>query len=485
MPDDLRIDLRGQATQFAFVNCDDNIVQLVGPMGEGKTYAGVAGILQHARRCAAGLNGQPLRGALVRDTHQNIKISTVESIQEILGPWVTFKDDFKKMIIRTKPQIDFDLFGIDDPASISKLQGPGYGIIWLEEPAPIIERANAGLPKSVFLMAIARCGRQAGTCPRLQITHNPADSTHWTSELADDPHEYMVAEDGTVVTKTTFHIPKGENRHLSAQQRAMNQAAFKSDPAKWARYVEGETSSVEEGKPVVANYSPKIHLAQTILPVYPNLDGLRGWDGYGHPACITAQWNPFGQLVVHDVLYAEGSGAEDLIDEQLTPLLALPKYRGKIPGWRDIGDPTMRTPDQSSRTRSAAKVIQDKLSTRFECGPTRWPNRVEPTNHALGRIVSGGRPLIVLSASAARLHRSLRGGWHYKTDNSGHIIGRTPVENEHAHPGNAFAYLISTLLPYDVRKPADKRDRQADLSRISSYATTGANRPHFSIPGVM
>lgn len=483
MPSDLIMDL--SPTQSAFARSEAQIVQLIGPMGEGKTHAGVAGALQHAARCAPTLGGESLRGALVRDTHQNIKISTVESIQEILRDWVIFKDDYKKMYIRTTPAIDVDLFGIDDPASISKLQGPGYGFIWLEEPAPIHERSNAGLPKEVFLMAIARCGRQRGSKPRLQITHNPADATHWTTELIDDPREYMVAEDGAVIVKETFRIPKGENKYLTSTQRAMNMAAFKDDKGKWQRYVEGEVASVEEGKKVITNYGETTHFSQKILPVYPNRDGLRGWDGYGHPACVIAQWTPFGQLVVHDVIYDEGCGAEDLIEDKLLPLLALPKYAGKINSWRDIGDPTMKTSDQSSRKRSAAKSILQMLGTRFEQGPTQWLNRIEPANHALGRSIAGGKPLILLSASATLLHRSLKGGWHFKTDNSGHVIGKTAVDNQHAHPGNAFAYMIAKILPYEVKKVLQARNREAEAARVNSYATGGLRRPAVSRAGLL
>lgn len=119
-------------------------------------------MVYHARRC-----GKDIRAALVRDTHQNIKMSTVPSLSEIFGAFVTFHDDFKKMVIHSQPRVEADLFGIDDPASLSKLQGPEYAIIWLEEPAPIIERANVGLPKDVFDLSVARASRQKGTILRV------------------------------------------------------------------------------------------------------------------------------------------------------------------------------------------------------------------------------------------------------------------------------------------------------------------------------
>lgn len=495
-------------TQRRFVYSQAHIAHLIGPMGEGKTHAGVAAMIWHAKRsldnaAKSGINmdrynivhgKQQFKGiqaAIVRDTHQNIKTSTVKSIAQVLGSYAVFKDDSKKLYIRSNPAVEVDLFGIDDEASLSKLQGPEYALIWLEEPAPIIEKINAGLPKAVFDMALARAARQIGAMPRVQITQNPSEDDHWTSALMEDPEDYMVVEvEGVLVTitKQTFHIPSGENKHLNALSRAMQMAAFKDDPGKWARYIEGKTATVLRGKVVTPGYAAHIHFSQKILPIYPqagnpNLAGFRGWDGYQHPCCITAQFNPLGQFVIHDVLYDEGVGTEELIEEKLLPLLASAKYKGKIKNWRDIGDPSMATADQSSTKRSAAKVIRDTLKSRFEPGPTRWSNRIEPVNHGLKRMLNEGRPAIILSASATKLHRALRGGWHYKKDNSGHIVGTLPIKDEHSHPGDAFASLISVIMPHDVQKEIKKTEKDARMKRALSYGSDTSYRRQDSRTG--
>ena len=471
-------------TQHKFLYSEANICHLIGPMGEGKTHCAVAKILWQAERCKL----KPLRGAIIRDTLENIKSSTALSIQEILKDRAVFKNDFKKLFIKAPYPVEADCFGIDDAASISKLQGPPYGFVWLEEPAPIHEKANAGLPREVFDLAIARSGRQTGSIPLVIITQNPADEYHWTTELQDEPYEYLVADDGTVITKETFHIKKGENKFLSALQRAANMAAFKNDPAKWARYVEGKTAEVIQGKAVTPKYGPSFHFSDKILPVYPKLACARGWDGYQHPACVIAQMNPFGQLVVHNVLAMEGGGAKELVEEQINPLLLTPKFKDKdLKFWRDIGDPSMRTPDQSTRTMTAARIIEDLLKTRFEPGPTRWNHRIEPVNHALGRTVNEGRPLVLISASAAPLHRALKGGWHYKMDNNGHQIGDLPVRNEHDHIGNAFAYMIDILFPYNAREEFKKETQAADrLTKMKRAASYGTGRmTTYSLPGTV
>ncbi|GAG56989.1 unnamed protein product, partial [marine sediment metagenome] len=200
MRDDLVFDL--SPTQYQFVTSNSHIVHLLGPMGEGKTFAGVAGLIAHAQRCRSNI-----RTALVRDTFQNIKTSTIPDIRDYLGPWVIFRDGEKKMVIKSTPQVECDLFGIDDPASISKLQGPQYACVWLEEPAPIYEKVNAGLPKEVFSLALARAARQRDTKMRVQITQNPADDPASISYFTYLPFSICILTFGRTGMRIWFAIP--------------------------------------------------------------------------------------------------------------------------------------------------------------------------------------------------------------------------------------------------------------------------------------
>ncbi len=463
-------------TQEAFVESDAHIVVLIGPMGEGKTYAGAFGPVRHALRC-----GRDIRGALIRDTHQNIKISTAPDIKEIFGDFVEFKDDFKKMIIHSQPKVEMDLFGIDDPAALSKLQGPQYAIIWLEEPAPIIARVNAGLPRGVFDMAVARAARQKNTIMRVQITQNPADEDHWTEEVFWAPRVfYRDPKTGAEIIKACFRIPVGENRHLSDLSRAANAAAFQSDPGKFARYVEGRAAPVRLGSAVVSTYSPQRHYLQDIeLPVTPDATGVRLWDAYHHPACLIGQLLPPHRLVIHDVVYREGVGVRELIENDIKPLLASSKYKDKIFTWRDIGDPSMQTPDQSTVNQTTANVIYELLGGNFEPGPTRWPARIDPAITAFNRNALDGQPLIQLSRSARFLHRALNGGWFWKVDNTGNAAGSAPVKNQFSHVGDALLYGVAILFPFDAALPYDelKKISQKDrMSRAMSYAMAGHRR---------
>ena len=457
-------------TQSMFVHSNADVVILHGPMGEGKTHAGAAALIRHAQRC-----GRDIRAAIIRDTHQNIKTSTVISLKEILGDWVSFHDDNKIMRIKCTPKVECSLFGIDDPASLSKLQGPEYACIWLEEPAPIIERANAGLSRDTYQLCVARAARQTGTEMRVQITQNPADEDHWTESLANEPS--VIAKDpdtGVEIIKEVYRIAYGDNKFLNEKARAANIAAFKDDAGKYARYVEGKAAPVSQGVAVTAGYNKAIHYSDTELPVLKNAIGVRFYDAWHHPVCIIGQMVIPAQLWIHEALTMPGSGMRELIENSVIPTLAGPKCKDKIQTWRDIGDPSMYQPDQSTVTRNTAKVVEDLLKTRFEAGPTRWHHRIDPTRTALSQMApDGSGPKIKLSSTAYNLHRALNGGWHFKKDNNGRTIGPIPVKDSYADLGDAFSYGVSMIFPYVRPKSEQNKTRRRDPRAIAnSYATS-------------
>jgi hypothetical protein len=111
-----------------FINSTKVITILIAPLGEGKTFGCIGAMIAHAKRC-----GVPIRCAIVRDTLENIKLSIVPSIQEFFqeAPQAyRFKNEYKELTIFSNPRVDVDLFGIDDPASLGKLQGSSaYSLI--------------------------------------------------------------------------------------------------------------------------------------------------------------------------------------------------------------------------------------------------------------------------------------------------------------------------------------------------------------------
>lgn len=456
-------------TQEEYVFSTAVVNALISNTGEGKTFASIAAMPVHAKRC-----GKPIRGAIVRDTHQNIKMSTVPSIKEDFGSIVRFYDDYKYMKMFTNPPVEMFLLGIDDEAALSKLQGPEFALIWLEEPAPMKDKQNAGLAEDVFNAALVRCTRQKGTKPRLQVSMNPADKNHWTyRRLITDP---CIDPEQPLITRNVWFIPYGENVYANEISRQAVKAAYRNDPAAYLRYVKGEFAPVYSGSRVAPQFSRALHVSDFFLRPAAGLVSFRAWDGWHNPVCIMGQVTPTGRVVVLDRFKLEkGGDVRQLIQNMVLPAVHSPRWAGKAKVWRDIGDFSMKNPDQSDITQSPAKVIEKAFSTIFERGPSTW--EVMKLGMARGFNSNiNGMPGLVIDPRIETLISGLEGGWHYKTDLSGNIVNPIPVKNEVSHECDALANAMNVLFPeidFDIYGANAQAVNQQAKRRAASYGPRG------------
>jgi len=479
---DLNLDFHLSKTVGEFVHSTAGVNILISPAGEGKTYGAVVALTAHAIRC-----GKPIRVAIIRDTHENIKNSTAVSINEVFEGYpnmLKWRDDFKKLTIDSDPPIYVDLFGIDDLGALSKLQGPAYALIWLEEPAPIADKMNAGLSEEVYNAALLRCARQKGTKPRLQVTMNPADEDHWTyRRFIEEPD---IIPQFPMVTKAVFQIPYGENSDLNESARQFAMYAYKDDPAAYARYVEGRFAPVYRGIAVTPQYNRRRHMILNHLgnPVplepAPGLVGFAFFDSWSNPACVLGQITNYNRLIFLDTLRLEESDIETLLETMVIPMLESPKWYQKCRGWRVGGDATMLNMDQSSKTRSAAMSVMNAFpGCGFEAGPREW-SLIEPKlPFALTHNDFRGEPLVLLSGDNKLLDKGLSGAWHYRKNNAGERASKLPIKDKASHYCDAWASAICRLLPQALTNQKDLseyRKLNAKLKQRAMNYTTARVR---------
>ena len=478
---DLQIRYGLTPTQSAFVYSEAVVNIIWSGNGEGKTFSCIAAMMEHARRC-----GRPIRCAIVRDTLENLKSSVVRSIEEFFqsSPGAfRFSDGYKKLTIFLKDKnkkslnITADLFGIDDPAALSKLQGPEYALIWLNEPAPMSdsERLSAGLSEDVFNAALVRCARQKGTKARLQVDMNPADEDHWTYRRFIEEDE--IDTENPLITKAVFRVPYGENIYAKEVARQAVRAAYKDDPASYERYVLGQFAKIYKGPAVTPTYNRTKHLCPSPVIPAPGLVSFAFFDSWSNPACVLGQITQYNRLIFLNTLRLDGSDIETLIELQVIPLLESPLWKGKSKAWRIGGDPTMTNMDQSSRLVSAAKKVEKYFGARFEKGPTEWRMIQNHILWALRQPDQRGEPMILLSADNKLLDKALKGGWHYHINAQGNKTSTTPVKDEASHFCDAWAAAVCVLMPSRVvlkRSPGRSRElRQKSLRRAQTYAVQG------------
>jgi len=453
-------------TQSAYVNSTSMINVIYSSRGEGKTMCSIIAMLAHAKR-----NQKAIRCAIVRDTHENIKISIVRAIQEVLPQALyQFKNDFKQLIIKSEPHVFCDLFGIDDLAALQKLQGPEYSLVWLEEPAPMSDKANAGLSEDVYNAALIVCARQKDTIARLQVSMNPADQDHWTyRRFFEEPD---VDPLNPLITKAVFAVPYGDNKNLSDQARQAVKVAYKNDAASYARYVDNKFVAITKGTKVTPNYGTGAYTSERPLEPAPGLEGFRAYDGWFNPVCHLGQITSTGRLIFIDTLRGDNMDIRTLLNQKVVPMLNSPRWRDKCKSWRDIGDISMRIPDQSNINQSAARVIEDTFGTHFEPGPARWVHMKQGIDNIFNINITG-KPAFIVNKANRALDKALAGSWNYKTDNSGNIMSDKPDKNEASHIGDAFANAVNVLMPSrskSMNRQLISQLRDKIKARVSSYA---------------
>jgi hypothetical protein len=466
-----------------YIHSTAQINALFGPPGSNKTFASIQAILAHQQRC-----GGNIRIAIIRDTLENIRISVVPSFMEFFQAaphHCQFKNEYKEMRINIAGgyHIDADLFGCNDPADLQRLQGASsWSLIWINDPAPMTERGNAGVPEVVYEHAAYRSTRKSDSPSRLQIDMNYAEETHWTyRRLILEPD---IDPDNPLIVKQVWHVPYSECFGYNEEAIQMASRVFK-DEASRARYVEGKFAEFKPGKGVAPAYRRAIHLCPAEIIPAEGLECFAFCDGWFNPTCILGQVTTARRLIYIDTVRAEGTDISTLLETQVGPLLRSPRWKNKWRSWRIGGDRTMATPDQGNIRHKASDDVEKFFKQfsggvyppRFEGGPVKWSDLSSSFNHWLLQRDPDNQPMIYLSRTNHLLDKALNGGWHYKVDNSGNIIGNEPVKNELSHIGDGWANSVYVQLGQTPRRRADAaaiaRQNLKWRQRAQSYAVQG------------
>jgi hypothetical protein len=469
---------------LGYIHSTAQIVALFGPPGTHKSFASIDAILAHQLR-----SGSDIRIAIVRDTLENIRISLVPSFYEYFATalnQVHFKNEYKELLINLSSghKIEADLFGVNDPADLQRLQGASaWSLIWINDPAPMTERGNAGVPESAYEHAAYRAMRKSGTPGRLQIDMNYAEETHWTyRRLILEPD---IDPESPDIRKEVFHTNYDEVQAHNIEAEQMARRVFKDEASK-SRYVEGRFAEFKPGKQVTPAYRRAIHLCPSEIIPSSGLECFAFCDGWFNPTCVLGQITKSRRLIYIDTVRAEGTDIGTLLETQVAPLLRSPIWKDMWAGWRIGGDTTMTNRDEGNINNSAAQVVEKFfkkyepgfLKPRFEGGSRLWSNRRDSANHWLIQNDPKNRPMIYVSGINHLIDKGLNGAWHYPVDNSGNIKNNLPFNDEISHVMEGWVNSVCVLLGEAKRQKLNTgemaRQKQKQLNRVIPYAVRGS-----------
>lgn len=472
-------------TVARFIMSDATVAVLTSNMGEGKTWGCILRMFRKAASVRHLLvQGQPFGAMIIRDTHENNKHSVVKTLTSEFFPLYpsikhSWRNDYRELWIETAPRIHVELFGIDDLAALTKLQGAvGTAFIWLEECVAYTDsaRTNAGISEDVFNAALVRCTRQTGVPASLQLGFNPPDELHWVYRRLLARPDGALSPLTPLITKETFRIMPGENTYLSEEARQAVKAAYEHDEAAYARFVLGEYATKYPGKRVAQNFNANWHVAQKALDPVEGLEGWISFDSWGNPAAVIGQQYPNGRILVLDVLQG-GIDIVELIESQVKPALQHPRWLGKCRGWRYMGDLTMRQPDQSNIRRSAEQEIGERFQDAyghdafFEPGPSTWVMIKDGMLSAL-RSTIGGEPTVLIDPVHCKpLIAALKGAWHHAQNKAGVVNFQSAQKTDASHTGDCFANAMCVLTAWNPPRRWKKSADPAGRRRARSYAS--------------
>lgn len=401
-------------------------------LGEGKSTAIAWSCLYHTRF------NPGARWVIIRDTFENLTKSTMKTFFQWFPPGIygTYHGGNKTFTWANgvaKGEVIF--MGMDAAQDASKLMSVEIGGFGMDEPAPAM--GNAGIDEFIFDMAISRLRQPDMQWYAAKLAENNPDEAHWTYKkfVVPGTPDFQIWQ--PQIPENVQNLPK----EYYSQLRDL----WKHRPDLVRRFVDGEFGFQAIGKAVTPQWNDKLHLKVGLVPI-SGAELTLCWD-FGHtPVCLVTQVTPMGHWDILDACCGIDMGVEELIEQQVQPLLRDYKRRFNVT-WRHTGDPMGKMRAQDTIQNFPVKTIRSMLGGVWKPGPVPVQARLDPLHAVLTKTVGGSGKVRVDRDRAAPVWHALRGGWHYHIAANGLISGVPVKDHPASDVGDAMGYGAAYLWP--------------------------------------
>ncbi len=438
-------------------------IAIIGTRGDGKTQGLLGGTIAHADAHHGAGYPLPVKWMAASSTFRMHEEKTLDSLRAAMwrGTWRIRDGGHQALFgVDGTPLVDLRLFGIDDERGMERLRAECH-CVWFEEPAPAGEIGSHGMSENQWGMAITSM-RLPSHANVAVATMNYPDEDDWTWRRWVTDHY-----PGSLV----FRIPRGENPHITAEQRAQWMEAIR-DPVMRARLLEGRPGTIIPGRPVAHGFNEELHVSRAHLAAVRGATLHLGQDGGLMPATVIAQ-RANGRIEILAALSSQHAGVRQHFQHVVIPwigehapwVLEDPACRPRV-----CYDETMDTGSQADIETNALRVMQRMLPGVYRAGQNRpWAWRRDPLLAALAAMDSG-HPLLAVDPECRQLIKAWRGMWHYTVSTVGEVRKEEPKKPNPpwADLGDASAYLLADIAP--LAPPRDpNRARQPTKVEFSPF----------------
>jgi hypothetical protein len=250
------------------------------------------------------------------------------------------------------------------------------------------------------------------------------------------------------------------------------------------------------GKLIFPEFTPHVHVADHVLPFYPDLPLQVGWDMPGHPACVISQMNPYGQWCILSSVSPEEEesiGVYEFAQRVANHLLkcyAAPNglaldelqlhHYGDPTGWKliprpgeapqearscyDILDRGVRMVTGHNAAGEAEYEERPGWGWRVQPGEVGVTARWEALRAWLDRMTRG-EPAFIVCQSAKMVTKAVS-SYQYKELAEGRYSNEA-LKNWASHTSDALCYIATRL-----NTTAPKKERRRSAQPVTSHAAT-------------
>lgn len=466
---------------FEKVHADktSTVLGVVGPVNGGKSVGMVMHLLMLALEQAPYQGVRRTKWAVVRNTYNDLKNTTIKTWQEWIPPAlgevkmtapITSTVRIADIGDGTALEMEVLFIALDSAEDQRKLRSMDLTGMWINE-------AQFSDPE------IVRVGEQrTGRYPKIEKDENGvriSGTGHtWAGVLLDfnmtDTEHFLY---------TAFMVEKRKGWKLFMQPGACIEVEDENNPGNkiWVRNPEAENiENLKEGydyydkklsgmtrsqiavdfgnkwgitavgKPVYGDtYNDDIHVASEELSADKSLPIVMAFDWGLHPAIVFGQVLPTGQLLILKECVpnkASGVSLEELIDDYYRPLVTT--HFAGIRKFVGFGDPSGR--GRSASTRDKLSPFMIMKSNGVPCIPAITNNFLQRKDAVLKFLVK--RNGILINPSCIWLRKGFMGAYGYKAKAGG--VGIEPEKNMASHPHDALQYLALGVLNLGNEAPS-------------------------------
>lgn len=474
----MSVDYTPTPTCAAFIQSTKKYTFCLGPIGAGKSVAGIFKVLYHAKRQRPDPSDgiRYTRFLVVRNTNKELHDTTLKTFFDwfppgVAGEWQATQKTFVFNFDDVRCEVLFRALDRPDDAS---------SVLSLEITGAMLDEC-VEIPREIVDAVESRCGRypskKRGGCTwygMWGVTNAGNQDSWWYDWLtAEWPEEVGGAKVQDEVlnyfVQPSGFSPDAENlENLPPYKAGCNDYYIdkaKGKTPQWVQqYIECQWGYSQRGKPVYKAFNRELHVAKQSLKFNPHLPLILGFDAGLTPAMTFMQQDSFGRVLILDELVSEGMGAQRFCREKVKPMLAR-KYRDAV--ILVAADPATKQRAQTDE-KTVASVLEKELGVKVKGAASNdLAARLGAVDGFLTLLTEAG-PALLIDPVCKNTIAGFASGYRFAINTKG-VAADKPDKNSYSHLADAIQYGCQSFVSGAEREARARKHATMPVPSRNTY----------------